>query len=125
MSASLPGQIGCAGKGCVADILAMLRRDDIEERKLEESFGAISVVLGRCVVHGEESQGLAIDNPHRYRIAFQQEPEGRLSPLALGDVDVNADASSVCRAALLDADPAAVGQALFQGALRHRLLCQT
>jgi hypothetical protein len=39
MSASLPRQVRCTGEHCVADILPLLGRDDVEERKLEEPFG--------------------------------------------------------------------------------------
>ena len=53
---------------------------------------------------------------HRHRIAVEQQAEGLLALLHLGDVDAQADDAAVAGAALLDQDTAAVGQPLLVAA---------
>src|SRR3984957_17162500 len=56
------------------------------------------------VVDGEESERLAIEYPHRNRIAVEQKAEFLLALLEVGDVDAQADAADL-RAPFFDPAP--------------------
>src|SRR5262245_10162571 len=97
----------------LADLLPVLLLPDVDQRHLEELLAAVAVLLDRGFVDGDESQGLAVVDPHGNRVPYEQQPERSLALLELRDVDADPDAASVGGAALVDANPAAILQLLL------------
>src|ERR1051326_5159321 len=77
------------------DILAQLRRPNVEDRHRQELLAAVAVMFQRGVVGGEEAQARAVVPPHRQRVAVKEKSERRLAPLEVGDVDPDADGPAV------------------------------
>ncbi len=71
----------------------------------------------RGVVHREDAPVGRADNEHRDGIGVEQQTEGRLAGLDVGDVDAQPDKAAVRGPSFVDQDPAAIGQLLFNLAL--------
>src|SRR5688572_21458115 len=82
-------------------------------RQLLEFAAAVTIVLDRSVVDGENMFVTQRADDHRQRIAVEQQPERRLPLFQLGDIDAQADDAAILGQALIDQDDAAVGQRLL------------
>ena len=83
------------------------------DRQLLEFAAAVTIVLDRSVVDGENAFVTQRADDHRNRIAVEQQPERGLPLLQLGDIDAQADDAAILGQAFIDQDDAAVGQRLL------------
>src|SRR5206468_7782374 len=83
------------------------------DRQLLEFAAAVTIVLDRGVVDGENAFVTQRADDHRNRIAVEQQPERGLALLQLGDIDAQADDAAILGQAFIDQDDAAVGQRLL------------
>src|SRR6185295_17615084 len=82
-------------------------------RQLLEFAAAVTIVLDRGVVDGENTFVTQRADDHRNRIGVEQQPERRLPLLQLGDIDAQADDAAILGQTFVDQDDAAVGQRLL------------
>ena len=83
------------------------------DRQLLEFAAAVTIMLDRCVVDGENAFVTQRADDHRHRIAVEQQPERGLPLFQLGDIDAQADDAAILGQAFIDQDDAAVGQRLL------------
>jgi hypothetical protein len=91
---------------------------DIVESLREKLAALVSVIRDRRVVGGEDAPVVDGEDEHRHRVPVEQQAEGGLAALHLGDVDAEADDAALARAPFLDQDAAAVGEGLLVAAGR-------
>ncbi len=104
-----PGEGGVAGA-----------RMDERQRAADERVAREAVVRHRRLVGGEDGAvGERIDE-HRHGIVFEQQAEGGLALLELGDVDAQPDGAAVARLPFLDEDDAPVGEPPARGGCAAR-----
>src|SRR5512132_3421897 len=85
----------------------------VANRQLLEFAAAVTIVLDRGIVDGENAFVTQRADDHRNRIAVEQQPERGLPLLQLGDIDTQADDAAILGQAFIDQDDAAVGQRLL------------
>ena len=61
--------------------LAILGRPDVEDGHAQELFAAVAVMRDGGVVDGEEPPAGLLEDPHRHRVAFEQQAERGLALL--------------------------------------------
>ena len=94
------------------------------DREFLELAAAVTVMLHRGVVDGENTLVPQCADNHRYRIAVEQQAKRSLALLQLGDVDTQTDDAAILGEALVDQDDAAVGQRLLVSLARREQLLE-
>src|SRR5437868_3666048 len=92
------------------------------DRQLLEFAAAVTIMLDRSVVDGENTFVTQRADDHRNRIAVEQQPERGLPLFQRGDIDAQADDAAILGQAFIDQDDAAVGQRLLMplaGLVQH------
>ena len=100
--------------------VAVLGADEIEGGASDHLLARTAVLGFSGAVCGEHFEGLRVEDRHGDRIAFEQKAKRGFAPAQLGDVHQHVDPAPGRQGALLDADPALMGQRLLERALAAR-----
>ena len=88
----------------------ILVRPQVGDRHRLELLAAVAVMRDGGLVDRKEPQAHPVDNPHRDRVAFEQQAERFLPVSCLGDILVRGDPSAIAHRTVDDRDVTSVPQ---------------